>query len=1162
MICAKKLLLLLIATCGFVAATTAQSLINVKLAGDNPGVPTGAAVVGAAGDSWNYFPNLTGRASGGGVVTNATIIKDSAGATLAGVTMTMSLSAGDGLDPWTDNTSFSPVPQLIMGTYVFEITGTYYFTFNFTGLQPNRTYLLYGMGNGNVSGQGTTWWVDTANGHATASASANFLNGSRNATLASNEGICWVKVPATTTASGTLTFRVVRLGAAENGTGGSGRAYLNAFQLQSLAAPVTAGLTNQTAIAGTTVALSPVISGTPPPSFQWRSNGTNLVGATNASLSLPNVQYSQNGFVYSLVASNLIGATTNSMVLTVLVTPMISGLTNQAAAVGADVALAATINGVPPPTLQWQKNGANIGGATTASYLITNAQEADSGNYSLVASNSAGLTTNSMILTVSSGNVSPSITGPTDQTVIQTSNAVFMASASGLPLPTLQWRLNGVNLVGQIGGSLTVSNVQYSQNGQVYSVVASNLAGLATNSATLFVLVPPTISASPTNLVVTNTQSATFSVTASGVPAPAYQWFYNNNPIPGATASSHVIAAASPANNGNYFVVVSNSVGSVTSAVASLTVNSTMAAMALTPSNGTTGICYDTPLQINFSAAPRLRTAGKIRIYNANNTNSPVDTIDLSLCLTNDANYAANIQPYTIGGNTFNAFPVIITGNTASLYPHHGVLTSNQTYYVTVDNGTFTDSAGAYFAGISATNAWRFTTKPTGPANSTNLIVAPDHSGDFATVQGAVNFVPNGNTTPRNISIRDGVYREIVNINSRHNLNLRGQSRSGTVVGYPNNNSANPGAPWRACFVVNGNDCTLQTLTLTNMTPKGGGQAEAVDVEGTRTIFYNLNLASYQDTFLIHSSGKLVYFQDCLIQGDTDFMWGYGTVYITNSEIRALTAGAHVTQPRSPLGSNGFAFVDCRVTKGFASGTFTLGRTISTPTSPSQVLFMRCRMDDAVTGYGSDAGTNMTDYVCSNLTATAVKTLQNSRHLTGSDPWVVAAQSAPTWLYGWQPRVAPSILSQPTNRIANAGSSTSFSVTAAGVPNPTYQWRKNGINIVNATNALLTLASVNLTDNATFSVLVSSSAGIVTSSNATLIVPAQAATITPSVASGGLSLTWPPEQTGFRLFAQTNPPGIGLTTNWKPIASSNATNQMTFPMNTTSGSVFFRLVYP
>src|SRR4029078_2233377 len=127
-------------------------------------------------------------------------------------------------------------------------------------------------------------------------------------------------------------------------------------------------------------------------------------------------------------------------------------------------------------------------------------------------------------------------------------------------------------------------------------------------------------------------------------------------------------------------------------------------------------------------------------------------------------------------------FPVIASGTVAAIYPHSGVMTSNQTYYVTMDNGIVADSAGAYFAGISDTNAWRFTTKPTGPVNATNLVVAADGSGDFVTVQGAVDFVPPGNSAYTLINIRDGNYVEIVNISGKNNITFRGQSRQGTVV--------------------------------------------------------------------------------------------------------------------------------------------------------------------------------------------------------------------------------------------------------------------------------------------------------------------------------------------------------------------------------------------
>src|SRR5439155_777632 len=76
-----------------------------------------------------------------------------------------------------------------------------------------------------------------------------------------------------------------------------------------------------------------------------------------------------------------------------------------------------------------------------------------------------------------------------------------------------------------------------------------------------------------------------------------------------------------------------------------------------------------------------------------------------------------------------------------------------------VDSNVF-QNAGSW-TGITGTTAWRFTTKPAAPAAG-NVVVAADGFGDFCTVQGAIDFYPSGNTTPRTIQIQTGTYREIV----------------------------------------------------------------------------------------------------------------------------------------------------------------------------------------------------------------------------------------------------------------------------------------------------------------------------------------------------------------------------------------------------------------
>ena len=132
-----------------------------------------------------------------------------------------------------------------------------------------------------------------------------------------------------------------------------------------------------------------------------------------------------------------------------------------------------------------------------------------------------------------------------------------------------------------------------------------------------------------------------------------------------------------------------------------------------------------------------------------------MDTIDTSL---------GNLQTRTIGTESFVTFPVIITGNLVAVYPHLDLLSSTRhimSRWIPAPSRTPTPRS---LSGITSTNGWEFTTKPTGPANPNNLVVAADNSGDFATVQGAVDSLPTNNTTPTLVNIRNSTYTR----NRRH----------------------------------------------------------------------------------------------------------------------------------------------------------------------------------------------------------------------------------------------------------------------------------------------------------------------------------------------------------------------------------------------------------
>jgi Immunoglobulin domain len=176
---------------------------------------------------------------------------------------------------------------------------------------------------------------------------------------------------------------------------------------------------------------------------------------------------------------------------------------------------------------------------------------------------------------VQEGGIAPEITsGPDNQGVLAGSNATFTVSATGSPAPSFQWRFNGTNIALATAISYTVTNAQVADEG-AYSVIVSNDAGTVTSSNASLTLVPPqapAITNQPQGLTVALGSNATFTVSASGLPTPSYQWQFNGTNILLATGTSYTVTNAQISDEGEYSVIVSNFVSSVTSSNALLTV--------------------------------------------------------------------------------------------------------------------------------------------------------------------------------------------------------------------------------------------------------------------------------------------------------------------------------------------------------------------------------------------------------------------------------------------------------------------------------------------------------------------------------------------------------------------------------------------------------------
>lgn len=609
----------------------------------------------------------------------------------------------------------------------------------------------------------------------------------------------------------------------------------------------------------------------------------------------------------------------------------------------------------------------------------------------------------------------PTITAqPQDQTVFAGQNVTFNVVADGTAPLSYQWYFNtSIVLTGETSTNLTLNNVQTNDAGG-YSVVVTNIAGSVTSVvATLTVsnlLAAPWISTQPQSQTVTAGQSISFIVVANGTLPLSYQWYFNTNTLlTDATNDTLTLNNVQTNDAGGYSMIVTNDLGSVTSVVATLTVkNAINGSTNLFPVNGAVNVCVDTPLKITFDSAPTLGTSGQIRIYNAD-TLTLFDSVDIS----------STTQSKKIGGTTYNYYPVLISGKSAYVSLHSNLL-YGQTYYVNVDSNVFQNSGS--WTGISDTNSWRLTTKPTEPSSdTTNIVVIADGSGDFCTVQGAIDFVPSGNTTWRWINIRNGIYREIVYNNARSNLVFLGQDRNQTIITYANNNNLNSGTSVRSLFRTSGNDIIMENLTLTNSTPQGGSQAEALRVDGLRFIFYNGNLYSLQDTILVNSSGSQGYFQDSLVAGNVDYVWGLGTMYFTNCEIRSIARGSSPNgfncQPRTASGYNGIAYVNCRLTVSDNSvQNQYLARNNKNESTPyDQAVYINCMISINnynpvgwyLDGSSSTANLRFWEYQSTDLTGTNLVDVSQrpswSKQLSDSE--AANVRDVSIWFSGWVPQV-------------------------------------------------------------------------------------------------------------------------------------------------------------
>ncbi len=292
-------------------------------------------------------------------------------------------------------------------------------------------------------------------------------------------GTASVTIKAITTLAGQIT-NAASVGADQVDINQANNAVLSAAS--AMVIPFISGQPQSLSITnGGSASFSVAINATSP-RYQWRFNGANLFGATNATLNIATAQPA-NGGSYTVVITNEVGqATSLPATLSVLVPVSITTHPlSRTALSGTTVIFTVGVGGTGPFSYQWVLNGADIPGRTEASLVLTGVELNQAGVYHVRVSNAVGTALSAVAnLTVL---VPPTFTSqPGGSTNATGTTVAFSAQVEGTVPLRYQWYFNRTSLmVNQTNTSLLLTGLQFSHSGE-YTLVASNIAGVSTSS--------------------------------------------------------------------------------------------------------------------------------------------------------------------------------------------------------------------------------------------------------------------------------------------------------------------------------------------------------------------------------------------------------------------------------------------------------------------------------------------------------------------------------------------------------------------------------------------------------------------------------------------------------------------------------------------------------
>lgn len=234
--------------------------------------------------------------------------------------------------------------------------------------------------------------------------------------------------------------------------------------------------------------------------------------------------------------------------------------------------------------------------------------------------------------------------------------------------------------------------------------------------------------------------------------------------------------------------------------------------------------------------------------------------------------------------------------------------------------------------------------------------VAQDGTGAYNTVQAALDAVPTNNKKALTIYIKNGTYKEKLHLDSAKNfVTIIGEDKFNTILTYddhtgktaPNGQVIN--TQTSASFVVKADNFTAQNITVQNDAGFTAGQAVGLEIRGDKAVIKNCRIVGNQDILFTNSETSRQYYEDCYIEGTTDFIFGSATVWFQHCHIHSKK-NSHVTAASTPQSHQyGYVFYDCVLTGDTTLNKVSLGR----PWRPyAAVVYLHCYIDKHIFAEG------------------------------------------------------------------------------------------------------------------------------------------------------------------------------------------------------------------